>query len=155
MSKVTVEELVDELYEVIERASRVPLSGKCMINPDEVRSILDELRENLPQEIHQARAIVADRGRILDDARRESDAIVRSAEERARILVSQDSIVREAQERAADIMDQAQEKAHQMRKATNDYVEEVMLKADDTVAALLTELRQTRQSIKASRKENM
>ena len=152
MSKVTVEELLDELYEVIERAARVPLSGKCMVNPDEIRSILDELRENLPQEINQARAIVADRGRILDDAHRESDALIRSAEDRARVLVSQDVIVREAQARAADIMEQAQEKARQMRKATNDYVDEVMLKTDDAVAAVLTELRQTRQSIKASQK---
>ena len=154
MSRVTVEELVDELYEVLERAPRVPLSGKCMIVPDEVNAILDEFRENLPQEINQARAIVADRNRILDDARREADAIVRSAEERARVMISQDTIVRQAQDHAANIMEEAQEKSRQMRRATNDYVEEVMLKTDDAVAALLTELRQTRQSIKAAQKKD-
>ena len=154
MSKVTVEELLDELYEMIDRASRVPFSGKCMINADEFKSVLDELHENLPQEINQARAIVADRSRILEDARRESDAIVRSADEKAKAMVSQEEIVRQAQDRAADIMDQNQEKVRQMRKATNDYIDEVMLKVDDAVAAVLSELRQTRQSIRASQKKD-
>lgn len=153
MSRVTVDELMDELYEMLDRAAKLPLSGgKCLLDPEEVRSLLNELRECLPEESRQARAIVADRSHILNDARREADAIIRTAEERARVMVSQDVIVRQAQDKANDLLEQTQQKVREMRQASNDYVDDLMLRVDDAVAATLSELRKTRQNIKATQR---
>ena len=58
--------------------------------------------------------------------------------------------MRQAQARANDIMAQAQVKFRDMRQASNDYVEDIMRRADETMAASLAELRKTRQSIKAT-----
>ena len=42
--------------------------GKRMVDVEKVRDIMDDIRLSMPQEIKQARAIVEDRGRIVDDA---------------------------------------------------------------------------------------
>ena len=92
--KMNVEELLDELYDMVEKAWNFPLSrGRAMLDGEEVKDILEEIREAMPQEIRQAKAIVADRTQIISDAKREAETIVRVAEERARAMVNQDEIV--------------------------------------------------------------
>ena len=60
MSDRNIDELMDELYHLVDKAWRLPMSGgRTVVDGGEVRTILDELRENLPQETRQARAIVA------------------------------------------------------------------------------------------------
>ena len=148
---LNVEELIDELYDMVEKAWNLPLSrGRAMLDVEEVKEILDEIREALPQEIRQAKAIVADRSQIISDARREAETIVRVAEERARTLVNQDEIVRQAQQKANEMLAQAQARFREMRKASNEYIEDLMKRADEGLSSNLAELRKTRQNIKAS-----
>lgn len=150
---MNVDDLIDELYDMVEKAWSLPLSrGRAVLDGEQVRQILDEMRETLPQEIHQAKAIVADRSQILADAKREADTTMRVAQERAKALVAQDEIVREAQQRANEITSQAQSKSREMRRATNDYVDDLMKRTDDELAQLLAEARKIRQGIKASQR---
>ncbi|MDD5952518.1 MAG: ATPase [Oscillospiraceae bacterium] len=151
MSNRNVDELMEELYSVVERAWHLPLSGgKAMVDGSEVKQLLDELRDNLPQETRQARAIVADRNQIIADAKREAEGIVRAAEDRAKRMVQQDAITKQAREQAESMLNQASSKSRELRKATNEYVDDLLRRADDALAEGLTELRKTRQGIKAT-----
>lgn len=81
---MNVEELIDELYEMVEKAWNLPLSrGRAVLDGEEVKQILDEIRENLPQELLKAKAIVADRNQIISTAKMEAETKIRVAEERA------------------------------------------------------------------------
>ena len=146
---VSVEELLEELSEIVEKAWNFPLGrGRAMLDVEEVREILGEIREAMPQEIRQAKAIVADRKQIIDDAKREAETIVRVAEERA--MVNQDEIVRQAQQKANEMLAQAQTRFREMRKASNEYIDDLMRRTDEGLAANLAELRKTRQEIKST-----
>lgn len=150
-NQAAVEDLIDELYDVLEKGWNLPLSGgKTFIDSEEAKQILDEIREAIPAEVRKAKAIVADRAQIISEAQREAETIVRVAEEKAKTLVNQEEIVRQAQAKANDIMAQTQAKYREMRKSTQDYVEEVMRRTDDAMSAALAELRKTRQSIKST-----
>lgn len=150
-NQAAVEDLIDELYDVLEKGWTLPLSGgKSFIDSEEAKQILDEIREAIPAEVRKAKAIVADRAQIISEAQREAETIVRVAEEKAKTLVNQEEIVRQAQAKANDIMAQAQAKFREMRKASNDYVEDIMRRTDDAMSASLAELRKTRQSIKST-----
>lgn len=153
MSDLNVEELLDELYGMVEKAWSLPLSrGRAVLDGEEVKQILDEIRDSLPQEIRQAKAICADRAQIISDAKREAETIVRVAEERAKTMVNQDEIVRQAQQKANEMISQSQGKYREMRKASNDYIDDLMKRTDDALAANLAELRKARQNIKASQR---
>lgn len=150
---MSVDDLIDELYEMVDKAWSLPLSrGRAVLDGDEVKQVLDEIRANMPQEIRQAKAIVADRTQILDDARREAETVLRVAQERARTLVSQDEIVRQAQQKANELTSQTQAKTREMRKASNDYIDDLMKRTDDGLSQILAELRRTRQNIRASQR---
>lgn len=140
---MTVEDILDQLDEMVEKSFLVPLSGgKCFVDSGKIQELIDDIRLNLPQELRQARAIVSDRGDIIATARREAESIIRTAEERARVLVGQEEIVKQAQQKANDMLGQAQLKAREMRKAASDYIDDLMKRADDALTANLSHVRE-------------
>ena len=150
-NQATIEDLIDEMYDLLDKGWKMPLSaGKMFVDGEEVRQILDEIKEEIPSEVRKAKAIVADRAQILDEAQREAETIIRVAEEKAKAMVNQDEIVRQAQQKANELIAQAQQKFKEMRKASNDYVDDLMRRADEGLTENLAELRKTRQNIKAS-----
>ena len=72
----------------------------------------------------------------------------------ARTMVSQNEIVKQAQQKANDLMNQTQQKCREMRRVSNEYVDDLMRRTDDALAANLSELRKTRQSIKATQRNS-
>ena len=154
-NQATIEDLIDEMYDLLDKGWKMPLSaGKMFVDGEEVRQILDEIKEEIPSEVRKAKAIVADRAQILDEAQREAETSSRGAEERAKGRVNQDEIVRQAQQKANELIAQAQQKFKEMRKASNDYVDDLMRRADESLSENLAELRKTRQSIKASQRNS-
>ena len=90
-----------------------------MVDVDRMRDIIDEVRNNLPDEIRESKKIVNDREQIMQNARIESESIIQQAEERARVLTSEQEIVKRSQQHAAEILSAAQKSAKELtRKAT-------------------------------------
>ena len=148
---MNIEEILDMLDELLDRAWNLPLSGgRCVIDAEKVREMVDDIRLNLPDEIKQAKAIVADRADILATAKREADAVVRRAEDRARALIAQEEIIKQAQQKAAEILSQAQTKAKELRNASQDFSDDLLRQSEETLTKLLTEVRTTRQAMRNS-----
>ncbi len=148
-----VEELITELQDIMNDAKAVPLTGgKSLVDTNVVLDILDEIQDSLPSEIRQAKNIVADRSQIIAEAKRESEGIIRAAEERKQQLVNQNEIVRAAHAQANEIINDAKAKTADMRKAASEFVEEIMKKTDDALTSQLTDLRKTRQNIRMTQK---
>ena len=83
-----IEEILDQLDELIDRSWSLPLTGgRCVVDADKVRELLDDVRLNLPTEIRQAQSIVADRTAIVDEAKKEAEAIIARAENARPLLL--------------------------------------------------------------------
>ncbi len=150
---MNAEDLINELYDLLDKAWSLPLShGRAVLDSAEVKQILDELKESLPKEIQQAKGIVADRSQILTDAKREAETVIRVAEDRAKAMVNQEEIVKQAQQKANEVLLQTKQKVRELRKASNDYVDDLMRRADEGLTGNLAELRKTRQNIKVSQR---
>ena len=61
-----VDELLTELVELVETARTVPMSSSCVVPREHVLDLLDDLREVLPPEMVEARALLAQRDRAVD-----------------------------------------------------------------------------------------
>ncbi len=144
---MNMEELLDQLDELLDKGMRFP-GGRTVVESEKVRALIDDMRLNMPQEVKQARGIVADRADIINNAKRDAEATIRNAEERAKALVAQEEITKLAQQRANEIVAQAQTKSREMRKAAQEFVEELMRRADEGLTENLAELRKTRASLR-------
>ena len=73
-TQATVEDLIDELTDVLEKGWHLPFAGgKSFIDSEDAKQILDEIREAIPSEVRKAKAIVADRAQIISEAQREAE----------------------------------------------------------------------------------
>jgi vacuolar-type H+-ATPase subunit H len=145
--------LLDELDNMVDNAWNLPLTGgKAALDADQVREVIEDIRKCIPQEVRQARAIANDRRQILDDAKRESEIIIKRAHERAKDLISRDEIVKEAKREADSILKKASEQSAEIHKATNNYVSGLLKNVDDGLTTSLAEFRKVRQNIKSSQK---
>ena len=148
-----VDELIEELQNLVADAKTLPLTGgKVLIEADKIYDILDEIQDTLPAEVRQAKNIVADRSQIISEAKKEAEDIIRGAEERKKQMIDQSEIMREAKTEAAELINDSKVKASEIRKAANDYVENVMKRTDAAITAQLTELRKTRQNLRITKK---
>ena len=135
---MTIEELLDQFDDLLDGAISLPFSSKKVVDASKARDIIDDLRLNIPQEVRQAKSIVQDRGEIIANARREAEVIIRTAEDRAKIMVSAEEVVKQANARAAEIINQSHLKARETRKSANEFVEEQLKRTDELLAKNMT-----------------
>lgn len=144
-----IDDILDMMDDLLDSAASVPFSvKKSIIDCDQMRDYINEIRLNLPQEIKQAKLIVRDRQSIMTDANKEADAIIRRAEDRAKVIVSNDEITKQAKLRAADIINQAQGRAKELKNVANKYIDDVLVRTEECLQANLADVRKTRQAVK-------
>ena len=142
---MSIEEILDQLDELIDRAWSLPLTGgRCVVDADKVRELLDDVRLNMPTEIRQAQSIVADRTEIVNTAKKEAEAIIARAEKRAAALVEEEEIVRQSRNKAAEIAQQAQQQSREMRQSAKEFVDNILKNTEESLAASMNEVKNTR-----------
>ncbi len=152
---MNIDELLDLMEETMEEGTGVPFSGgKRMVDVDHMRDIIDEVRLNLPTEIRQAKAIVNDRAEILSGAKREAETIIKKAEERARIMLSEQEIVRAAQQRATEIISSAQSQNREMRITLTEYCENMLRATEEQLVRSAGEVKNVRANLRQNAKNN-
>ena len=150
---MNIEEILDILDDLIDRSWNLPLTGgRCVVDAEKVRELIDDVRLNLPTELRQAKAIVADRSEIITVAKREAETIVRKSEERARALIAQEEIVKQSQEKAQEILTNAQLKAREMRQAAQDFSDNMLRQTEESLARCLGDVKTTRTAIRSPQK---
>ena len=142
---MSIEEILDQLDELIDRAWSLPLTGgRCVVDADKVRELLDDVRLNMPTEIRQAQSIVADRTEIVNTAKKEAEAIIARAEKRAAALVEEEEIVRQSRSKAAEIAQQAQQQSREMRQSAKEFVDNILKNTEESLSASMNEVKNTR-----------
>ena len=152
---MNINELLDTIEDLLEESTGMPLSGgKRIVDVEQIRDYLDEVRAALPGELRQAQQIVNDRAQIVDSANAQAQAIVKKAEERARILVSDAEIVKAAQQRASEITSAAQTEARTLRQTVTDYCENMLRTTEDTMVENAAQVKNIRNSLRQNAKKN-
>lgn len=148
---MNVNELLDTIEDALEESAGMPLSGgKRIVDVGQIRDYLDEVRVNLPVELRQAQSIVSDRGQLIDSANAQAQAIIRKAEDRARVLVSEAEIVKAAQQRASEILSAAQSEARALRQSTTDYCDNMLKTTEETMAENAAQVKSVRANLRQS-----
>ncbi|MEG0291431.1 MAG: hypothetical protein RR495_01255 [Anaerovoracaceae bacterium] len=119
-------ELLGEIEEIIDTASGVPLTGKVMIESNEILEIVKEIRDSLPDEIHQAQWIQSEKDRILSEAKNEYEVVVADAKRHAESLVEKDEILTKTRRRAEELMQLTEANIKQLKMSTYDYVDGIL-----------------------------
>ena len=138
--------LLETLEDLLENSKAVPFSSKCIVDKEEALEIIKEIILKLPDELKQAKWVKEERQRILEEAQKEADDVVKEAENRIIAMIDEHEITRKAYEKKAEIIETANEMSREISKGTKDY-------ADNMLAGLEVALEDALNIIKNNRKE--
>jgi F0F1-type ATP synthase membrane subunit b/b' len=142
--------LLEDLEDVLDDATSIPLSKKCAVDVEKIKTIIEDIRLNTPQETKQAKAIVDSRNTILEDAKKEANEIIQKAQAQARDLVARDEITKTAQSEATEIIANAKQQGEQMVTEAQNQASEILGNATSQANEMVTSAQnKSREMLKA------
>jgi vacuolar-type H+-ATPase subunit H len=123
---MTVLELLEEIEDIVDTAPGLPLTGKIMIDSNELLEIVREIRLSLPDDVQQAKWVKEEKERILTEAKAEYEKIIVEANKQADYLVDTHDITLRAQKLAEEIREEAEQYCKLLKMRTYDYVDKML-----------------------------
>ena len=149
MNEQNIEDIISALYDMIQDARSVPLAAdKCIIERDKVLDMLDEIIAQMPVELKQARTIVESRNELVSQARREAETLVRQAQEQSQKMITEEAIYQETKRQCQEMVEKTQTRMADLRKASNDYMDDALRRTEEAIAMSLEDVRDTRSKFK-------
>ena len=150
MNEQNIEDIISALYDMVQDARALPLGAdKCILERDRVLDMLDEIIAQLPIELKQSRTIVESRNELIGQARREAEGMIRQAREKATQMVTEEAIYQQTKQQCQEMVLQTQTRMAELRRVSNEYMDDALLRTEEAIAQSLAEVRDTRTKFKA------
>ncbi|MCD8094582.1 MAG: hypothetical protein LUE12_00385 [Ruminococcus sp.] len=158
---MNIDEIIDLMEELLDNSSAVPFSNKKLIDCEQMRDYIDQIRLGLPAEIKKAKETQENKETILAEAtaegekiKKQAEEIVEAAKQQAMQIVSETEIIKQATEigtnmiqdaekKAEEIVANATEKDAEIRRALSDSVNETLTQAQSILQKNLTDIGET------------
>lgn len=131
--ELQVMDALDYLRDTIEGASKVPITGKVVVDRKEVLELIDQITNCLPDEIKKSQWVLSEKERILAEARKENESVKQETYEMMQKRVENHNIVKEAELRAQEIIANAQRQAKTIRLGSREYADEVLSQLENEI----------------------
>ena len=139
---------LERLEELIEQGKKVPFTEKCIVEKNELLDIIKEIRLNLPDELNKAKWIKEERERIIAEAQKDAEDIVKEAENRIISMIDEHEITKKAYEKKNEIIASANEMYRDYNRKAASYADEILGNVEENMKKLSTSLENVEASLK-------
>jgi cell division septum initiation protein DivIVA len=140
---------LNELEELIESSGKVPLTRKVMVNEDLILDLLDRIRTTIPEEIRQAKWIIQEREKVMNDSQKEAMRIMESAQKQVDKQAEDSEVARKAKVFADEIIAKAEQVAQEMRAGAQSYADEILGALQDRLGKIDSQVEQDRSELRS------
>ncbi|MBC8062620.1 MAG: ATPase [Clostridiaceae bacterium] len=130
---MNVMNLLEYLQEIVDSASKIPMTGKIVLDKKEVEDTIDQIINFLPDEFKKAQWVYTEKERILSDAMSQAESIKKENIDLIKRQIDNHSIIKEATIKAEEILAIATRDAKAMRLGARDYADEVLCQLENEV----------------------
>ena len=147
-SETDIIELLDRLTDTVRQAKSLPFSDNCVVDREDLLYWINQIRENLPEEIHQSRWLLEQNRQVVASARQKAESILRETEQRSAIMINEHEITLRAREMAQATIEQANQAAWQMRIAATDYARQRLTEVESQLTEILVRVQKNKKELK-------
>lgn len=140
--------LLENLEELLDSGAKVPFSNKVLVDREELGEILENIRLKLPDELKQAKWVKEERQRIISDAQKEADSIIKETETRIISLVDDHEITRQALAQKEEIIESADKIAREISMGTREYADALLGRLEEILQETLGVIHNNRKELK-------
>jgi len=141
-------DVLSEMEELVEESTRVPLVGKIMIDDELILDMVDHIRNALPEEMRQAKAIVQEHEKILEDAKRQAEQILAQAKDELTRMTGENELVKQARQQASQMLEQAKALSREIKVGAYEYADDLLNTSEQTVEKLLAKIKDARTELR-------
>lgn len=141
-------EILNEMEEVVEESTRIPLLGKVLIDDDLIMEYIDRIRSSLPEELRNAKQISMEKEKILLTAQQEAKKLMDNAQLGISKMAGESEIAKQAQMQAEEIYLKAKNTAQEIRVGANSFADDVLAKMENSLQKALTVIKNGREELK-------
>ncbi|SHJ55120.1 hypothetical protein SAMN02745163_02122 [Clostridium cavendishii DSM 21758] len=132
-NNVDIIELLEYLQDIVDGASKVPITGKVVVDKKEVLEIIEQVINCLPDEFKKAKWMIGEKERILGEARKEYEDLRKQTSEFMKKQVENHDVVKEAKFIAQEIVATAQRDAKAIRLGAREYADEILTQLENEI----------------------
>ncbi len=140
--------LLENLEEVLTGGAKVPFSSKVLVDAEELRGIVEDIREKLPDELRQAKWVKEERQRILQDAQKESEEIIKEAETKLVSMIDDHEITKQAMSQKEEIIESANKVSREISMGTREYADALLERLEEILKETMGVIHNNRKELK-------
>lgn len=141
-------ELIDRLEITVDQARSFPFTDNCLVDREEMLILISMIRENLPNEIKQAKWLLDQNKQFIAEARKEAESIMREAEMRMTSMIDEHEITRKARLQASQTIDSANESAATIRGKSLEYAKKKLSDLEEQLTQMLVLIQKNKKELK-------
>lgn len=115
---VDIQRELNRLEEMILDSPRIPLTGRTIVEEEQLLEQLDLIRLNLPNAFEEAEIIIREKEELLLAAEQYARQIIEQAEQRAAQILDETGIVRQAKQEAQQLWQMVQQECEAAQEQT-------------------------------------
>ena len=128
---MSIYNLLDQLESTIEGSKRAFMQNdKIIIDPEELYQLIDQIRSSVPDDIKDAQWVKKEEEQIKKKAQEDYERIIEEARMRAQDLVSETEVYRLAEIRVKEMLEEANQAAHDITLGAFNYANDIMEKIE-------------------------
>ena len=141
---------LDNLEELLESGAKVPFSSKVMVDAEELREIIEEMRLKIPDELKQAKWVKEERQRIIADAESEAQKRLNDTQNQIVNMIDEHVITKQAQEQKELILENANKVAKEISIGTREYADALLEKVEEVLKETIDVVHKNRKELKSN-----
>ncbi|CCY72049.1 putative uncharacterized protein [Clostridium sp. CAG:921] len=141
---------LDNLEELLESGAKVPFSSKVMVDAEELREIIEEMRLKIPDELKQAKWVKEERQRIIADAEAEAQKRLNDTQNQIVNMIDEHVITKQAQEQKEQILENANKVAKEISIGTREYADALLEKVEEVLKETIDVVHKNRKELKSN-----
>ena len=141
---------LDNLEELLESGAKVPFSSKVMVDAEELREIIEEMRLKIPDELKQAKWVKEERQRIIADAESEAQKRLNDTQNQIVNMIDEHVITKHAQEQKEQILENANKVAKEISIGTREYADALLEKVEEVLKETIDVVHKNRKELKSN-----
>lgn len=139
--------LLDELEELLESSSRIPMTGKVILDAESVFDYIDRIRAVLPEEIRQAKFVSEEREKMLQEGQRQAEKLFEEARNHAEKMLADNEMVKQAQIQAENMVLQAEKVSLEIKDSAKIYANDVLHQMEFNLEKVLSMIKKGREEL--------
>lgn len=147
---MSVYRVLDKLEAYVHEGTWLP-AGYRILSEERLLELLEKIRASLPEEVGRAKVIAKDHERMMRAAQEKAQAIVQEAASKQGELVQENEILQRARASADALLREAEERARVVREGADRYAAEVLFEMESRLGGALGAVRKGRELLGGAR----